>query len=215
MAVTVTTDQVEGLAPGIQAPYRAAFERGQPLLDFYGISATPLRVAHFVAQTLHETGAYRLLAENLDYSAARLVVVWPTRFQPKGALDPALYAHQPELLADAVYGGRLGNLEAGDGYAYRGRGLLQLTGRASYAEATWRLRQDGADAPDFVVEPDAVAGAVWCLAVAAVVWAAKGGNALADQDDVRAVTRRINGGDTGLAERIEWTRRARLVWRQA
>ncbi|HEX9173190.1 MAG TPA: lytic enzyme [Telluria sp.] len=215
MGVTVSIDQVAGLAPNMRSPYRAAFERGQAVLDRYGISATPLRVVHFVAQTLHETGAYMLLAENLDYSAARLVAVWPARFRPKGALDPAQYAHRPELLADAVYGGRMGNTDPGDGYAYRGRGMLQLTGRANYAEATRQLRQGRADSPDFVLAPDAVADAEWCLAVAAAAWAAKGCNALADQDDVRALTRRINSGDTGLAERIEWTRRARLVWRQA
>lgn len=215
MGVTVLIDQVEALAPGMRAPYRAAFERGQAVLDRYGISATPLRVAHFVAQTLHETGAYLLLAENLSYSAARLVAVWPTRFRPKGPLDPAQYAHQPELLADTVYGGRMGNTDPGDGYAYRGRGLLQLTGRAKYAEATRQLRHGRADTPDFVLDPDAVADADWCLAVAAAAWAAKGCNALADLDDVGAVTRRINSGDIGLADRIEWTRRARLVWRQA
>ncbi|MES2757197.1 MAG: lytic enzyme [Pseudomonadota bacterium] len=214
MAVTVSIDQVEGLAPGMQAPYRAAFAQGQAVLTRYGIAATPLRVAHFVAQTLHETGAYTLLLENLGYSAARLVAVWPARFRPQGPLDPALYAYQPELLANAVYGGRMGNTEPGDGYAYRGRGLLQLTGRASYAEATRQLRQGGAGCPDFVLEPDAVAEAGWCRAVAAAAWAAKGCNALADEDDVRALTRRINGGDNGLAERLEWTRRARLVWRR-
>ncbi|MET0857845.1 MAG: lytic enzyme [Telluria sp.] len=213
MKVTVSIDQVETLAPGINAPYRAAFSSGQAVLDRYGISATPLRVAHFVAQTLHETGAYLLLTEDLDYSAARLVVVWPLRFRPRGPLDPSLYAHRPQRLANEVYGGRMGNTDPGDGYAYRGRGLLQLTGRANYAEATRQLRQGHADTPDFVVEPESVAGANWCLAVAAAAWAAKDCNALADQDDVRAVTRRINNGDTGLAERIEWTRRARLVWR--
>jgi putative chitinase len=214
MKVIVSIDQVETLAPGINAPYRAAFSSGQAVLDRYGISATPLRVAHFVAQTLHETGAYLRLTEDLDYSAARLVVVWPLRFQPKGPLDPSLYAHRPQRLANAVYGGRMGNTDPDDGYAYRGRGLLQLTGRANYAEATRQLRQRHADAPDFEVEPESVAGASWCLAVAAAAWAEKDCNALADQDDVRAVTRRINNGDTGLAERIEWTRRARLVWRQ-
>jgi putative chitinase len=212
MTVTVSIDQIAGLAPRMTAPYRAAFSEGQAVLDGYGIAATPLRVAHFVAQTLHETGAYTLLVENLDYSAGRLTQVWPGRFRPKGPLDPAQYAHQPELLANVVYGERMGNLDPGDGYRYRGRGLLQLTGRGGYAGVTAQLRQRQPDAPDFVDDPDAVSGEKWCLAVAAAVWAARGCNALADQDDVAALTLRINNGLTGLAERSEWTRRTRLVW---
>ncbi len=212
MTVTVSIDQIAALAPRIRAPYRAAFSEGQPVLDGYGIAATPLRVAHFVAQTLHETGTYTLLAENLDYSATRLAQVWPGRFLPKGPLDPAHYAHQPELLANVVYGRRMGNRDPGDGYRYRGRGLLQLTGRGGYADAAAQLRQWHADAPDLVGDPDAVSGAQWCLAVAAAVWWARGCNALADEDDVAALTLRINNGLTGLAERSEWTRRTRLVW---
>jgi putative chitinase len=213
MTVTVSIDQIAMLAPNMCAPYRAAFVQGQAVLDGYGISATPLRVAHFIAQTLHETGAYTLLVENLDYSAARLVVVWPGRFLPKGPLDPDAYAHRPQLLADVVYGSRMGNIDPGDGYQYRGRGLLQLTGRASYAGVTMQVRGRRYDAPDFVRDPDAVTGADWCLAVAAAVWADKGCNALADEDDVGALTLRINNGLTGLTERLEWTRRTRLVWR--
>lgn len=214
MTVTVSIDQIAGLAPRIREPYRAAFAAGQAVLDGYGIAAAPLRVAHFVAQTLHETGAYTLLTENLDYSAARLAQVWPGRFLPKGPLDPERYAHQPELLANAVYGDRMGNVDAGDGYRYRGRGLLQLTGRAGYADVTAQLRQWRADAPDLVRDPDAVSGAGWCLAAAAALWWAKGCNALADEDDVAALTLRINNGLTGLPERSEWTRRTRLVWCQ-
>jgi putative chitinase len=213
MRITVSIDQVERLAPDICAAYRGAFGAGQAVLDRYRISATRLRVVHFVAQTLHESAAYTRESENLNYCAERLAVVWPARFRPYGPLDPALYAHNPRLLANAVYGGRMGNTDPDDGYLYRGRGLLQLTGRAGYAAATALVRQGQRGAPDFVREPDAVSAAAWCLQVAGAVWAAKDCNALADRDDVEAVTLRLNGGTVGLAEREEWTRRAGLVWR--
>jgi putative chitinase len=214
MRITVSIDQVQRLAPDILPAYRDAFAAGQAVLDHYAISATPLRVAHFIAQTLHESGAYTREFENLNYRAERLAAVWPSRFQPGGPLDPQRYANNPQLLADAVYGGRMGNIDPGDGYRYRGRGLLQLTGRGGYAAATIEVRRGHCDAPDFVRDPDAVSCASWCLQVAAAVWAAKDCNVLADRDDVCALTARLNGGTVGLAERQEWTRRTREVWRR-
>jgi putative chitinase len=212
MGVTVLPDQIIGLAPHISPVYRDAFTQGQPVLDRYGISATPLRVAHFVAQTLHESASYTLLFENLNYSAARLAVVWPSRFLPTGTLDPDRFARRPQELANAVYGGRMGNIEPNDGFTYRGRGMLQLTGRGNYADATVLVRRRQSDAPDFVAEPDAIVSADWCLHVAAAAWVSRGCNEVADEDNVTEVTARINGGKLGLAERMEWTRRTRLVW---
>jgi putative chitinase len=214
MRITVSIEQLEGLAPDIRPAYRDAFAAGQVVLDRYGISATRLRVAHFIAQTLHESAAYTRESENLNYCAERLVVVWPARFQPCGPLEPEQYANNPPLLANAVYGGRMGNIEPDDGYLYRGRGLLQLTGRAGYEAATRLVRAGHCDAPDFVLDPDAVSSASWCLHVAAAAWAAKGCNALADRDDVCALTNRLNGGTVGLAERLALTGRTRQVWRR-
>jgi putative chitinase len=148
----------------------------------------------------------------LNYSAARLPVVWPKRFKPSGPLDPAAYAHNPEKLANEVYGKRMGNVAPGDGYRYRGRGLLQITGKDGYAEARRVLLPSYPGVPDFTRDPDAVVGAEWCLKVAAAEWSAKGCNALADQDSIRAVTRAINGGLVGLADRMEWLRRTQDVW---
>jgi putative chitinase len=105
MGVIVSLEQLVGLAPAICPAYRDAFSQGQDVLERYDIAATPLRVAHFVAQTLHESAAYTLLFENLNYSAARLPVVWPARFLPAGTLDPERYAYQPELLANACTAG--------------------------------------------------------------------------------------------------------------
>ncbi|WP_395686436.1 glycoside hydrolase family 19 protein [Caenimonas koreensis] len=176
--IKVTPANIALLAPSARSSYRAAFVNGQQWLDHYGISVNALRVAHFMAQMLHESAGLTIQFENLNYSAQRLPVVWPTRFQPKGPLDPAAYAHNPQKLANTVYARvQLGNTAAGDGYKYRGRGLLQLTGKASYQAATAELRKDNPKSPDFVADPDAVISADWALAIAASEWAAKGCNA--------------------------------------
>jgi putative chitinase len=213
MAVIVSLDQVLRLAPNARSSYREAFQNGQEILDRSGISATALRVAHFMAQILHESGGLSIQFENLNYSPERLPKVWPARFRPKGALDPAEFAHNPEKLANEVYGGRMGNAGPNDGFTYRGRGLMQLTGKASYEEATRSLRSHVSTAPDFVASPDDVISSQWCLAIAASEWVKKGCNALADQDNIRAVTRAINGGQIGLAERMEWAKRTKVIWR--
>jgi putative chitinase len=106
----------------------------------------------------------------------------------------------------------MGNTAANDGFNYRGRGLLQLTGKDSYKQATALVRKKFPPCPDFVAVPDDVIGAQWCLAVAAAEWVEKGCNALADQDDIKKITRAINGGQIGLADRQEWTKRTKAIW---
>jgi putative chitinase len=212
MPVTVTLDQILHLAPNARSSYRDAFQNGQDVLDRAGISDTPLRIAHFMAQVLHESGGLMIQFENLNYSADRLPMVWPSRFSPTGPLDPDAYAHNPQKLANEVYGGRMGNTDPDDGFTFRGRGLLQLTGKDSYREATARLRAISPDAPDLVANPDEVISSSWCVAIAAAEWTACGCNTFADQDDVTKVTRAINGGTIGLSERKEWLQRTKAVW---
>ena len=212
MPMNVTTNNLQTLAPNARSSYRDAFANGQAILDEYEISVNSLRVQHFMAQILHESGALTIQFESLNYSPERLPKVWPSRFKPRGALDPRAFAHNAERLANEVYGRRMGNTAPGDGFRYRGRGLLQLTGKDSYREATTTLRKSNAAAPDFVVAPDEVISAQWCLAVAASEWFAKGCNTLADRNDIRKVTKAINGGQIGIAERMEWAKRTRIVW---
>ncbi|WP_313951044.1 lytic enzyme [Accumulibacter sp.] len=212
MSVKVTLAQIAQLAPSARSSYREAFAQGQEVLDRFAISANPLRVAHFMAQILHESGGFTIQFENLNYSAQRLPKVWPTRFLPKGPLDPADFAHNQQKLANEVYDKRMGNTAANDGFTYRGRGFMQLTGKESYAQATTVLRQSFADTPDFTGDPDAVISADWCLKVAAAEWMSKGCNALADRDAVNAITRAINGGLIGLADRREWLQRTEFLW---
>lgn len=212
MPVLVTLDQIAQLAPSARSSYRDAFAAGQSVLDQFAITANPLRVAHFMAQILHESGGFTIQFENLNYSAERMPKVWPTRFQPKGPLNPAAYAFNPEKLANEVYGGRMGNTGPNDGFTYRGRGLMQLTGKESYAKATTILRKTFPDTPDFVADPDAVISPAWCLRVAAAEWDEKKCNAMADGDSISAITKAINGGLIGLAERTEWSKRTKFVW---
>jgi putative chitinase len=212
MAVAVTLAQLDQLAPKCSTAYRLAFGEGNPVLAHYGIAENGLRIAHFMAQLLHESGALTLEDENLRYSPQRLPQVWPHRFRPLGPLDPRKYAWNPEKLGNEVYRGRMGNSQPGDGYLFRGRGMLQLTGRENYAHATTLLQASVASAPDLTREPDAVVSAQWSLHVAAGAWEARGCNEAADQDDVAKVTFLINGGDLGLAERIIWTSKTRAIW---
>jgi putative chitinase len=171
---------------------------------------TPVRQAAFLAQVLVESSEFRQLQEALGYSAQRLRQVWPKRF-PNDAIAAA-YAHQPEKLANHIYGERMGNGDeaSGDGWRYRGRGLIQLTGRANYASFSRALGVDAVGNPDLLAQPAGAAlSAAW-------FWQAGGLNELADltsgaPDDVHfaELTRRINGGLNGLAQRTAYWLRAR------
>jgi putative chitinase len=213
MPVKVALTQILKLAPNARSSYREAFENGQSVLDSHGISASALRVAHFMAQMLHESGGLTIQFENLNYSPQRLPQVWPSRFKPKGPLNPNDFAHNPQKLANEVYGKRMGNTRPNDGFTYRGRGLLQLTGKDSYREATVTLRKDDPNAPDFVAAPDEVISAQWCLKIAAAEWVAKGCNDFADQDNINKVTRAINGGLIGLPQRKDWLVKTKVIWK--
>lgn len=154
---------------------------------------TPARAAHFLAQISVESGRLERLEENLNYSAERLMVVWPSRF--KTHAEAARFAHNPQALANRVYGGRLGNTGPDDGWRYRGRGLKQLTGKANYQAYSEASGLDCVSDPDKLLEPGIAADS------AAWFWASHGCSALADAGDVRGLTMRINGGLTGLGER--------------
>jgi putative chitinase len=168
----------------------------------WGIN-TPARAAHFIGQIVVESGSFTCVEENLDYSAARLMTVWPYRFRTMEIAQR--YAHNPELLAKYVYAARMGNTLPSDAYDYRGRGLKQLTGKDNY---TAYMLDSGVDAlvhPDLLLEPEYAAdSAGW-------FWHSKNCSSFADVGDVAGLTRRINGGTTGLAERMAATKRAQKV----
>jgi putative chitinase len=211
MIIPITSNHILRLAPNSQSNYRQAFEDAQTIFDRFEISTNQNRLVHFMAQVLHETSGLTVYWEDLDYSADRLPKVWPSRFKPRGMLDAVDYAHNPKKLADAVYGTRMGN-SLDEGFLFRGRGLLQTTGRAGYERVTQNVRAIEPTSPDFTESPDLVIDQNWCVLVAVSEWVSLGCNSLADADDLRGVTRAINGGLTGIAERTEWAKRARAVW---
>lgn len=166
--------------------------------------STPRRIACFLGTIKVETGGLSRLSENLNYSAARLPAVWPSRFHPLGApdgrrLNPLDYARNPERLANAVYANRMGNgpVESGDGWRFRGRGAPQLTGRDAYVRAGLALRMDLVADPDKVLRPRP--GAM----VAAWFWSSAGKGrlpVLADGWELEEFRRIWNGGALGLEE---------------
>jgi putative chitinase len=205
--IPVTSAQLQLLAPNIRSNYRSGFANADQVLAEYGINNTVLRLAHFMAQILHESGGLTVLIENLDYRAERIREVWPNRF--KTVEDAKPFAHHPEALANKVYGGRMGNIQPGDGWRFIGRGLLQITGRESYERYGKALGVELAANPDLAFSPE------WCLPLAAVDWTAAGCNAFADADDIRKITRAINGGYTGLPSRKQWLAKTKQVWSPA
>jgi putative chitinase len=174
--------------------------------------ASTARQAAFLAQVLHESAELRHLEEALGYSPQRLRRVWPRRF-PTDELAAA-YGHAPERLANFIYADRLGNggEASGDGWRYRGRGLIQLTGRDNYTALARALPIDALADPALLLEPAGAAlSAGW-------FWRSHGLNELADQAvgaDADAhfaeITRRVNGGINGLDERRAYWQRARRV----
>ena len=170
----------------------------------YDIS-TPLRQAAFIGQCAHESNNFTRLEEGLNYSASRLMAVWPSRFPTLEAAAP--YANNPEKLADKVYGGRadLGNKEDGDGFKFHGRGCIQLTGRDSYERCGEAIGVDLIGQPNLLVEP------LYACLSAGWFWNKKGLNVLADAQEYGQMTRRINGGLVGLDDRIVKITKAKQV----
>jgi putative chitinase len=163
----------------------------------FGIS-TPLRQAAFLSQIGVESAGLTELVENLNYSEQALLAIWPDHFTPVQAAEfgrtPTHPANQ-EAIADLAYGGRMGNTSTGDGWTYRGRGLIQLTGRANYRQAGIALGLPLEAAPGQAAQPPAAALA------AAWYWSQHGCNAMADNRLIVAITQAVNGGTTGLPER--------------
>ncbi len=168
------------------------------------------RMAAFLAQIAHESGQLTRLSENLNYSAKRLTQVWPERFPT--VERAAAFENNPEKLANHVYAGRLGNRDeaSGDGWRFRGRGLIQLTGRSNYRAASRGTGLPLEDQPELLDRPvEAAISSAW-------FWKSKGLNGLADEpgnerENFKIITRRINGGALGLHERLTFWERAKAA----
>lgn len=161
---------------------------------------TPLRLAHFLAQCGHESGGFRLTKENLNYSAKGLNGIFKKYFP---TLESALpYERKPEKIANKVYGGRMGNgAEAsGEGWKFHGRGFIQLTGKDNYTAFTKSIGEDCIANPDLVASKYALASAAWFFNKNGLHKMADGG---ANDTVVTSITKRVNGGTIGLADRIK------------
>lgn len=171
---------------------------------------TAARLCAFLAQIGHESASLSRLSENLNYSADGLRRVWPSRFDEATA---QAYARKPEMIANKVYADRMGNgpESSGDGYKYRGRGPIQITGKANYEAMTDAVRAKFNDAPDFVANPGALLDPKWGAATACAYWDNRRLNALADKGDFRGITLRINGGLIGMDDRLARYARAKRV----
>ena len=159
--------------------------------------ATPRQQAAFIGQCGHEWGHFKMLEENLNYRAETLMKLWPKRFP---SLEFAKqYERNPKKIANSVYANRMGNRDeaSGDGYRFRGRGCIQLTGSANYFHAGKAL------GVDFVMEPDLVATPQYAALTAGFFWNTQRLNALAEVLNHTALTKKINGGTIGLDDRIK------------
>jgi len=193
MTLVVTAPLIARIAPGARPEWAEALARNWPRIAALAGLTTPARAAHFLAQVLHESAGLTAFEENLSYSAERICAVWPSRFRTLA--EAAACARNPRALANRVYGGRMGNSHPDDGWRFRGKGPIQLTGRGYYRTIGRLIGVDLEADPRLVLRPD-----IGWLAAAAV-WADKRCNGPADLDDLEGVTRRINGGLNGLADR--------------
>lgn len=204
----VNEDQLRAILPQCQHP--ADWVR--PLNDAmerYEIDENVKRVAAFIGQIAVESSQLNRLEENLNYNPRRLTEVWPSRF--KDIEFARGFARNPERLANYVYADRLGNgsVGSGDGFRYRGRGLMQITGRANYADVGARLDLDLVNYPDRLLQP------TYAALAAAAFWSDKRLNEVADdlarsraRTVIRLITKRVNGGMHGFDERVVFTLRA-------
>jgi len=172
----------------LQQKYKSLFEK-------YGLT-TKLRIAHFMAQIEHESGL-KPISENLNYSAQGLQKIFHKYFNTfKLQVD---YQRQPEKIANRVYANRMGNGNeaSGEGWKYRGRGFIQITGKENYFRLANDTDLDCFKNPDLLLEEaNAIISALW-------FWNLKGLNSLADKNDIVSITKKINGGLNGIDHRKE------------
>ncbi len=184
--------KIPGLRAGIIATAPAVFAK-------YGITS-PLVLAHVMAQISHECGAGLFVVENMSYTAQRMMQVWPSRFPSLASALP--YAGNPRALANKVYNGRMGNrVGSDDGYNFRGRGGSQTTGREGYERVKRQTGLDVVNHPEILIDPK------YFLECAVSDFINCGCMPYAKADDLVGVTRKLNGGQIGIADRRGWLAR--------
>lgn len=200
----MTPEQIQTVAPKCSAEWAAALVEAALEREI----TTPAREAPWIAQLAHESSGFTRFEENLNYSATRLQEIWPRRF-PTQSLA-LLYARDPEKIANRVYGNRLGNgpEASGDGWRFRGRGPIQITGRENYRRAGQAIGVVLEAAPELAATPTVGAR------IAAWYWQSRGCNELADRGEYVAITKAINGGLVGLRDRELWLYKVRPIFNE-
>ena len=191
-----TEDAVHHLIPKVKN-FDEWYTNLSNILPEYDID-TPKRVAAFMAQCGHESGGFTLMQENLNYSAKGLVGTFKKYFPTEAHAKP--YERKPEMIANRVYANRMGNGDeaSGEGWYFRGRGIVQITGKNNYTKCSQSLFESNVlvENPDLLLESEyAIHSACW-------FWSAARLNELADISDMKTMTKRINGGYIGLEDRI-------------
>lgn len=204
-------DVVRRVARKARPEYIEAFENGDALLSKAGIN-TPLRLSHFLAQVMHESGGLTVQRENMNYRAQRINEIFGEGVH-SAAITPSEAEHlagKPSALAERVYGvgnqkkaREFDNRSPGDGYKYRGGGILQTTGKKNYRRMGELCGVDFEGSPELIHSPE------HALKPALAEWTECRLNALADKSDLRQITRKINGGYNGLADREAWFKKIR------
>ena len=198
--IATTLAALRQVAPRARDSYLQAVRDGQPLFDENGIT-TPHRMAHFLAQAMQETGAFTVLRESMSYSAPRMMEIFGVGHHSAAITEAeaAGLANNEKALAERVYGlgnprkaAELGNTQAGDGFLYRGNGVLQTTGRGNHRRVAEACGVDFENHPELVTVPE------HALKPALHEWSENRLNRFADQDDIRTITIRINGGLNGF-----------------
>ena len=191
----ITKEQLSQLIP--KNPYIDQwYEALSVLLPDYEIN-TPNRIAAFIAQCAHESASFTALHENLNYRSETLSKVWPKKFPASIAQQ---YAHKPEAIANRAYASRMGNGDeaSGEGWYFRGRGIIQITGKNNYTKCSQSLFESNV----LVENPDLLLEAEYAIHSACWFWSAARLNELSDSGDIKTMTKRINGGFIGLEDRI-------------
>lgn len=173
----------------------------QSVVDKFEMN-TPIRLSHFIGQCAHESGNFKFVSENLNYSTKGLLTIFPKYFKQPGLAEA--YARNPERIASRVYADRMGNGEEGthDGWIYRGRGYIQLTGKNNYSEFDKFVDENIIQNPDLVSKKYPLFSAGWFFYKNKL-------NSISDkglnENTIKELTKRINGGKNGLQERINYT----------
>lgn len=185
---------------GVKADGKFGPNTARAIAKHYGW--TPERAAHLLGQAAHESGVFTISEENLNYRAETMCRVWPSRFKTLADAEP--YAGNPEKLANKVYGGRMGNGPS-EGYKYRGRGFIQLTGADNVRAFAEHIGRDGlVDDPSPIGDELAMESAIFFFEKNGLFSIADKG---VNDSTIKSITKRVNGGYHGLADRTQWTKK--------